>query len=290
MQMSHSTARLVRRRPLAARVARRTARSLTIAASVAALTASAASAATGPYKVSIAEPADLRSHTVYRPSGLPADATLPVLAWGNGGCLANGLLYSGFLTEIASHGILVIASGGPGQVGATTAGYMQRSLDWARYQNVKPGGALQGKVDSAKMVVAGHSCGGLEAYDVAARRTDIAGVGIMNSGQLQQNQAQLNAMKSPMLYVLGGSGDVAFQNGLRDFGRLPAALPAFLASSGTGHLGTYFNPDGGTYSQILKDWVLWTVKGSITAGARFTGEPCGLCTVKGWTVQRRNIS
>lgn len=260
-----------------------------VAALLGGLTARA-SAATGPYGVSISEPGDLRYHTVYRPTSGPGGSPMPVLAWGNGACLANGLAYSGFLTEIASHGILVIVSGGPGQIGATTAGYMQRSLDWAKYQNIKSGGSLQGRIDAAKMVVAGHSCGGLEAYDVAARRADIAGVGIMNSGQLQPNQAQLDAQRAPMLYVLGGSGDVAYANGVRDFGRLPAGLPAFLASSNTGHMGTYWNKDGGTYSQILKDWVLWTVKGSAAAGARFTGNPCGLCTVPGWTVQRRNIS
>jgi hypothetical protein len=280
---------LVRGRRSAARARTLATRGALLASAIAVFTP-AASAATGPYPVTVSEPADLKNHTVYRPTSGPDGGTMPVLAWGNGACLANGLAYSSFLTEIASHGILVVVSGGPGQLGATTAGYMQRSLDWAKYQNTKPGGAYQGKLDAAKMVVAGHSCGGLEAYDVAARRTDIAGVGIMNSGQLTQNQAQLDAMRAPVLYVLGGTGDVAYANGVRDFGRLPAALPAVLSTNGAGHMGTYWNKDGGMYSQVLKDWVLWNVKGSANAAARFTGSPCGLCTANGWTVQRHNIS
>lgn len=40
---------------------------------------------------------------------------MPVLLWGNGACVDNGLAHAAFLREIASHGYLVIAcfTGGP---------------------------------------------------------------------------------------------------------------------------------------------------------------------------------
>jgi hypothetical protein len=290
MNTSHFASARRRLSAACARSGRRTALGLALVSSAAAFGASSAQAATGPYSVSFSEPSDLLQHTVYRPSNGPGGGTMPVLLWGEGACVANGILYKDFLTEIASHGILVIASGAPGQIGGTNSYFMDRGIDWAKAQNVKPGGSLAGKLDPTHVTVAGHSCGGLEAYQVAARRSEVAAIGIMNSGQLTVDQNQLNNLKSPILYVLGGSGDVAYSNGVRDFGKVPSTLPAFLGSSPTGHFGTYWNQNGGIYSQILKDWILWRIKGDATSGARFTGNPCGLCIVPSWTVQRRNIS
>ena len=62
----------------------------------------------GPLKVAIEAPPSLMTHTVYRPEG---GAKLPIVAWGNGACSNAGLLFSTFLTQVASHGYLVIASG-----------------------------------------------------------------------------------------------------------------------------------------------------------------------------------
>ena len=36
--------------------------------------------------------------------------TLPVMVWGNGGCAINSTRYGGFLTTIASHGFVVLAT------------------------------------------------------------------------------------------------------------------------------------------------------------------------------------
>lgn len=251
--------------------------------------AAPAQAATGPYKVSWSEPGDLKNHTVYKPA-TPASVKLPVLVWGEGGCIGNGLAYRAFLTEIASHGILVLASGAPLGFTGTSVATMERSVDWARERNAKVGDGYYGRLLFDRVAVAGHSCGGLEAYGLAAKRSEVAAVGIMNSGQIQQSQAQLDAQKAPILYVLGGSGDVAYGNGTRDFGRLPATLPAFLASNNAGHFGTYFNQDGGSYAQTLKDWILWQINGNATAAQRFVGPSCGLCTTAGWTVKKRNIT
>ena len=37
----------------------------------------------------------------------------PVLVWGEGGCAKNGLMFPEYLTEIASHGFVIIADGPP---------------------------------------------------------------------------------------------------------------------------------------------------------------------------------
>ena len=67
---------------------------------------------TGPHAVVIEHDQTLATHTIYRPATLGA-STHPVLVWGEGGCAKDGLQFPEFLTEIASHGVVVIADGPP---------------------------------------------------------------------------------------------------------------------------------------------------------------------------------
>ena len=72
----------------------------------------------GPYKAVMAVEPGLPNHVAYYPADLaPLGAKkLPVVVWGNGSCLYAGNRYRSFLTEIASHGYLVIAGGPMGPV------------------------------------------------------------------------------------------------------------------------------------------------------------------------------
>lgn len=67
----------------------------------------------GPFKAVMRVESGLPTHTVYRPADLAALGTrkLPVVAWGNGACVALGNRFRPFLTEIASHGFIAIAVG-----------------------------------------------------------------------------------------------------------------------------------------------------------------------------------
>jgi len=71
---------------------------------------------TGPYKAIMATDPSLPEHVMYYPVNLDAAGKLPVIAWGNGACLHAGNRFRGFLTEIASHGFLVISAGQMGHV------------------------------------------------------------------------------------------------------------------------------------------------------------------------------
>ena len=66
----------------------------------------------GPHKVQEMMEPSLARHTVYRPIDLKAvKGKLPIMAFGNGGCSMIGNAFETYLTEIASYGFLVIASG-----------------------------------------------------------------------------------------------------------------------------------------------------------------------------------
>src|SRR5678809_1486386 len=92
----------------------------------------------GPYKV-LSEPAfGSPGHVVFRPADLsafPVKDTLPVMAWGNGGCAINSTRYGGFLSTIASHGFLVIATAAKPGVTRATADHLRAAIAWAETEN-----------------------------------------------------------------------------------------------------------------------------------------------------------
>jgi dienelactone hydrolase len=130
-----------------------------------------------------------------------------VLVWGNGGCGGDGNANSKFLSVVASYGYLAIASGRPGGSGGTTSAMMKQSIDFA----VKYAG--QGKyanVDATKIMAAGFSCGGVEAMDMSWD-SRVTTIGVFSSGLLT-NYTAASKFTKPVLYAIGGSGDVAYQN------------------------------------------------------------------------------
>jgi hypothetical protein len=126
----------------------------------------------GPYKAGYVTDPSLPSHTIYAPKAAPK-IKMPVIVWGNGGCFSNGLMFEDFLTEVASHGYLILANGNPAKAskGAfsdlasllsgkqTKISDLTASIDWV----TKGNGKKYGDIDVSKLAVAGQSCGGLEA-------------------------------------------------------------------------------------------------------------------------------
>jgi dienelactone hydrolase len=135
------------------------------------------------------------------------NVSLPVLVWGNGGCGSDGTTNVQLLQQIASYGYLAIASGGPGQQGSTTAKMMTDSINWAV---ANAGKGRYAHVDASKIMAAGFSCGGVEAY-AQIWDSRVATIGIFSSGLLQ-NQTAAQHYTKPILYCLGGTGDIAYQN------------------------------------------------------------------------------
>ena len=69
-----------------------------------------------------------------RPGSVPGrKTTLPLMVWGNGGCAINSTRYGGFLTTIASHGFVVMATAAePGAApGRSSADNLRKAIDWA---------------------------------------------------------------------------------------------------------------------------------------------------------------
>jgi len=133
----------------------------------------------GPYKAILAGDPSLPTHTIYRPRDLSPFGgrnLLPIVAFGNGGCRNSSGEFRNFLSEIASHGYLVIAigpagdaavTGSEGRVWQTKASQLMDGVDWATKQNTMDGSEYRGKIDTSKVAVMGQSCGTRQAMDVS---------------------------------------------------------------------------------------------------------------------------
>lgn len=106
------------------------------------------------------------------------------------------------------------------------------------------------------------------------------GVGIWNSGLLTNYTAARHFGK-PVFFFLGGPGDIAYQNGERDYAAMPAGVPKWKGNLDVGHGGTYTDRDGGRFGVAAAHWVRWLLRGDGSAAAYFTA---GGAQRDGWQV------
>jgi uncharacterized protein (DUF779 family) len=147
------------------------------------------------------------------------------------------------------------------------------------------------------IAVSGHSCGGLQALQVAGDPR-ISAVIVHNSGVFADgsnpisgmtvDKSLLGTLHTPVLYILGGPGDVAFPNGSDDYRRIEH-VPAMLLNLAVGHGGTFRQPNGGPVAKVSVDWLDWRLRGDAKAAKTFTGKDCGVCIDKQWTVEKKGI-
>jgi hypothetical protein len=130
---------------------------------------------------------------------------MPVLVWGNGACSDDGTSAQNMLAQVASHGFVAIASGPPGGAGgSTTAEWMTEAIEWV------VSGANGLNVDSSRIMAAGYSCGGTEAYQMEGNEA-VKALGIFNSGLLGGFELA-GRLTKPTMYALGGPDDIAYGN------------------------------------------------------------------------------
>jgi dienelactone hydrolase len=252
-------------------------------------------------------------YVTYRPSDLTAlHRPLKVLIWGNGGCSADGASARLHLAEIASHGYLVLAPGsirsGPGVpprarpvvnraklTAETKPVALARALDLV--ERAAKTGHYNGWIDTSRIAVGGHSCGGLQALAVApdprVRTAVIQNSGLFPDGNpgidgIVIPKSQLERLHSPVLYVLGGPRDIAYPNGMDDYRRI-TKVPVAVTNLPVGHGGTFAEPNGGAVAQVVVDWLAWRLDGDAAAGRRFAGKECGLCRDPHWTYEAKGL-
>jgi dienelactone hydrolase len=298
----------------------------------------------GPYSAIFEGDPGVPGHTIYRPENLSAFSqknALPVVAWGNGGCANSNTFYAPFLAEIASQGFLVVAigpftpgdtpnqggmGGGMGMGSGTKSAQLIEALDWATAENARKDSKYYQKLNPSKFAVFGHSCGGLQAIEVAPDPR-VSTILVMDSGIFGPGGAPkmgapkvgapgvapqagapqggapkmpamggamsigkdiLQKLHSPVIYIIGGEKDIAYPQAIDDFAKIDK-VPVAMANLDVGHGGTYGQPNGGEFGKVAGAWLKWQLKKDETAGKMFAGQSCGLCKDDKWKFEKKKM-
>lgn len=264
---------------------------------------------TGKFPAVMMTESSLPTHTVFRPQNIEkfkGRKSMPLIVWGNGACFDSPFEHVNFLNEIASHGFMVVAIGTlPKETGEqnkerSTSAKLTVAIDWALAQNADKNSPYFKKINGKKIAVAGMSCGGLQALEVAGDKR-ISTLIVANSGIFidpirgnampmmpQLDKTHLKKIHTPTLYLLGGPSDIAYKNGMDDVDKINQ-VPVFVANLDVGHGGTYAKPYGGEYGKVATAWLNWQLKGNKKSGKLFTGKTPELSKAPGWVVAKKNM-
>lgn len=238
----------------------------------------------GPYSAIAATEKSLADYVVYRPKNLSQAAeregALPVVVFANGGCNDTSLPFEHMLSEIASHGYVVIALGA-----------MQRSLDdrplkkagnemmiealeWINTQAATEQSDYYNRVSLEQVASAGQSCGGAQVLATASdpRFTTYlmfnSGIGDMTMAEASQRS--LADLHAPVIYLVGGKTDVATENAVLDYERIEHVPVVFANHLTAGHSGTFEEANGGSFAALAIKWLDWQLKGQDDQAQVFT--------------------
>jgi dienelactone hydrolase len=263
---------------------------------------------TGPYRVVRQIEPGFTEHTIYRPADMRRAGQLPIIAFANGACRNTSTEYAAFLSEIASHGYLVVAVGrddqpmnAPPDVTTSPDGRLLQiidekvlvaGVDWAIASNADSRSPYYRRLRTNRIAYMGHSCGGMQALTASADPRARTAV-VLNSGYYRTPPARppgplpayrrWSELHASTLILTGGPKDVAYTIAKDSYADgVTANLPMFLASLPTvSHSGAYVAPDP-EWARVVLAWVDWQLKGDRKAGAQFLGERCKLCTNAAW--------
>lgn len=256
---------------------------------------------TGQFKAIAVKEQGMEDFVIYRPKDmLYAHArcgALPVLLFGNGGCSDTSIGYERMLSEVASHGYIVVAIGemrdrlNERPIGKTESLELMHGLDLIMQKNCTKGTEYYNMVDSAKIAAAGHSCGGAQvlynAGDPRLKTYLILNAGMGNMEMAGASRGSLPRLHAPILYIVGGPSDVAYENAQKDYARI-SHVPVCLANHpASGHGGTYYDKYGGDYGRLVLDWLDWHLKNKQDNAKIFLAEkPTGY---DGWELKAKNF-
>ena len=102
------------------------------------------------------------------------------------------------------------------------------------------------------------------------------------------DKTNLNALRTPILYIVGNQNDIAWEVAKEDFAYIKQ-VPVMLAiKRDAGHQGSFAEPNGGAAARVALEWLEWQLRKDKTAARTFTG-PNSLCVDPSWIVQREGI-
>jgi dienelactone hydrolase len=182
----------------------------------------------------------------------------------------------------------------------TYAAQLNQAIDWALAENARSGSPYFGKLDPSRIAVMGQSCGGLQAID-AAHDPRVRTLAVLNSGVFpapgrsweigaaHADIADLATLHGSVLYLTGDPQDAAFPQSEDNYARTKHIPAVRLWRENTPHMGTYRQPNGGAFGEVVVAWLDWQLKGDQKAARLFMGSGCGLCGRPEWHLQTKGF-
>lgn len=263
---------------------------------------------TGPHPAVATQDWTLPGMTIFRPRDLSPfgeDTKLPIVLWGNGACANTTQEHKNFLSELASNGYVIVAIGlldqieerGPTSRERTESRQLLTGLDWILAENESTESIYFGKMDGSKVAAMGMSCGGLQAIQISSDPRITTTV-VCNSGVLPEPSPRigmpplpkdvLKTFHGPVLYLMGGPSDIAYENAMDDFSRVEQ-VPIVMTNLDVGHGGTYAQPHGGKYTPVALAWLDWHLKDKKEASSMFLGHESTLMRDPDWSIETKNF-
>ena len=252
---------------------------------------------TGPHQVVVETNAanGIKCGTIYRPKDLGGAEKYPIFVWGEGGCSQDGYSNQAAMGEIASWGYFVVADGTPGGTNACAGGQDGKAfldyLTWAIAENGKSCSAYYQSLETTKIAADGFSCGGLMSEN-ASGDPRFAAIGITSSGLMSPNTALYGKIHTPFKIMNGGSSDIAYDNGLRDYNEISTRpFPIiYFSKTSAGHGGDLGQAKG-DFNSVNLAWLNWQLKGDTgaTGKAFLIGPTCKFCMNSGWVFKSANV-
>ncbi len=256
----------------------------------------------GPYKAIAVREKTLSDFVVYHPVNMNwavgrEKNKLPVLVFANGGCMDTSIGYENMLTDIASYGYVVVAIGELQMFAQhekdqhTPSTMVAKALDWICQQAADPASPYYNKVDAEKIAAAGHSCGGAQvlanAADQRLKTYLILNAGMGKMKMADASKKSLKNLHAPILYLVGGTTDVAWKNAQMDYKAIKKVPVVLADNTKSGHGGTYEEPNGGANSRMVRAWLDWQLKGKKEHDTLFLQG--NLTGYDGWTIEKKNF-
>lgn len=164
------------------------------------------------------------------------------------------------LSDLASHGYLIVALGqmqdsiNDRELHKSPNADMPRAIDWAERVNSDPSSPYYKGIDMEYVGLGGMSCGGAQVLancgDPRVKTCIMFNSGIGDISMSEASKESLNKLHCPILYIIGGEGDIAYGNAQLDYDRIDNVPVAFANHLRIGHEGTYHEPFGGSFSRM----------------------------------------